>query len=60
VTTRLNAAINDILLRPDIQTEIAKLGGQIKVGPPTEFAAFIAGEAKRWLEVAEANQIKVD
>ena len=44
----------------DIQAEIAKLGGQIKVGPPTEFAAFIAGEAKRWLDVAEANQIKVD
>ena len=30
------------------------------VGPPMEFATFIAGEAKRWLEVAEANQIKVD
>jgi tripartite-type tricarboxylate transporter receptor subunit TctC len=60
VTSRLNAAINDILQRPDIQIEIAKLGGQIKVGPPTEFASFIAGEAKRWLDVAEANQIKVD
>jgi tripartite-type tricarboxylate transporter receptor subunit TctC len=60
VTTRLNAAINDILQRPDIQAEIAKLGGQIKVGPPAEFAAFIATEAKRWLDVAEANQIKVD
>ncbi len=60
VTTRLNAAINDILRRPDVQAEIAKLGGQIKVGSPAEFAAFIATEAKRWLDIAEANQIKVD
>ena len=40
--------------------EIQKLGGQIDVGTPADFSAFIATEAKRWLDVADANNIKVD
>ena len=57
---RLNEAINEILKRPDVKAEIETLGGQINVGTPADFAAFIATEAKRWLDVADANNIKVD
>jgi tripartite-type tricarboxylate transporter receptor subunit TctC len=60
VANKLNTAINDILQRPEVQVEIQKLGGQIKVGSPSDFAAFIEGEADRWLNVADANHIKVD
>jgi tripartite-type tricarboxylate transporter receptor subunit TctC len=60
VTERLNEAINDILKTPDVAAEIQKLGGQINVGSPADFAAFIAVEAKRWLDVADTNNIKVD
>jgi tripartite-type tricarboxylate transporter receptor subunit TctC len=60
VTNKLNGAINDILKNPDVAAEIRKLGGQINVGTPADFAAFIATEAKRWLDVADVNNIKVD
>ncbi len=60
VTARLNRVINDILKNAAVAAEIQKLGGQIDVGTPADFSAFIATEAKRWLDVAEANNIKVD
>jgi tripartite-type tricarboxylate transporter receptor subunit TctC len=60
ISNKLNGAINDILKNPDVEAEIRKLGGQINVGTPADFAAFIATEAKRWLDVADANNIKVD
>jgi tripartite-type tricarboxylate transporter receptor subunit TctC len=60
VTEKLNGAINDILKTSEVAAEIEKLGGQINVGSPADFAAFIAVEAKRWLDVADANNIKVD
>ena len=60
VTEKLNGAINNILKTSEVAAEIEKLGGQINVGSPADFAAFIAVEAKRWLDVADANNIKVD
>jgi tripartite-type tricarboxylate transporter receptor subunit TctC len=57
---KLNEAINAILKSPDVAAEIQKLGGQINIGSPSDFTAFIATEAKRWLDVADANNIKVD
>lgn len=60
VTEKLNHAINDILRTESVAAEIGKLGGQVNVGTPADFAAFIATEAKRWLDVADANNIKVD
>ena len=60
VTEKLNGAINNILKTSEVAAEIEKLGGQINVGSPADFAAFIAVEAKRWLDVADTNNIKVD
>jgi tripartite-type tricarboxylate transporter receptor subunit TctC len=60
VISRLNETINDILKRPEIAAEIQKLGGQINVGTSEDFAGFIATEAKRWRDVADAGNIKVD
>ena len=60
VTEKLNGAINDILRTPEVAAEIQKLGGQINIGSPADFAAFIAVEARRWLDVADTNNIKVD
>jgi tripartite-type tricarboxylate transporter receptor subunit TctC len=60
VIASLNASINDILRMPEVSAEITKLGGQINVGSAQDFSHFIAREAKRWREVADANNIKVD
>src|SRR5262249_4604716 len=60
VTAKLNSVINDILKNAVVAAEIQKLGGQIDIGTPVDFSAFIATESKRWLDVANANNIKVD
>jgi tripartite-type tricarboxylate transporter receptor subunit TctC len=60
VLSALNAAINGVLQQPDVRAEIEKLGGQINVGSAQDFSAFIAREAARWREVADANNIKVE
>jgi tripartite-type tricarboxylate transporter receptor subunit TctC len=60
VIAKLNTTVNDILRKPEIQADIAKLGGTVNVGSPQEFAAFIAREATRWREVADAGNIKVE
>ena len=60
VINKLNATINDILRKPEIQADIAKLGGTVNIGSPQEFATFISREATRWREVADAGNIKVE
>jgi tripartite-type tricarboxylate transporter receptor subunit TctC len=60
VVARLNSTINDILKSDDGQRDIARLGGVLDIGSPEDFAAFIAREAKRWRDVADAGNIKVD
>ena len=60
IVAKLNNAINDILKTPDVQKDIATLGGQTDIGAPQDFAAFIAREAKRWREVADAGNLKVN
>ena len=57
---KLNAAINGLLRDSAVQGDIAKLGGQIDIGSAEDFARFIAREARRWREVADAGNIKVD
>jgi tripartite-type tricarboxylate transporter receptor subunit TctC len=60
VIDTLNGAINDILRTPAMQADVERLGGFINVGSPQDFATFIAREAKRWRDVADAANIKVD
>jgi tripartite-type tricarboxylate transporter receptor subunit TctC len=60
IVAKLNATINDILRTPEMQADVAKLGGTINIGSAQDFATFIAREAKRWREVADAGNIKVD
>jgi tripartite-type tricarboxylate transporter receptor subunit TctC len=60
VIGKLNQTISDILKTKEMQADVARLGGSVDVGDADHFAAFIAREAKRWREVADAANIKVD
>jgi tripartite-type tricarboxylate transporter receptor subunit TctC len=60
IVEKLNAAVNEILKSKDAQTGLARLGAEAKIGPPQDFAAFIAAETPRWAAIANATGIKVD
>ena len=56
----LNSAINGDLKSDEMRASLAKLGVQASPGTAEEFAAFIAGEAQKWLRVTTAAGIRVD
>jgi tripartite-type tricarboxylate transporter receptor subunit TctC len=39
---------------------LAKIGFESKVGAPEDFAAFIAEELARWVDVAKITGVKID
>jgi tripartite-type tricarboxylate transporter receptor subunit TctC len=60
IVARLNAAINEGLVAPEMQETITKLGAVAVPGTAADFAAFIAGEERKWTAVAKAANIRID
>ena len=60
VVARLNQAINDALASNDMKEALRKLGSEALGGPPRDFAALLAEESPKWIEVVKASGIKVD
>ena len=40
IVDRLNAAINESLTSPDVAAAFAKMGAEVRPGPPQDFSAF--------------------
>src|SRR5262249_2931436 len=51
IIARLNAAINEGLKAPAVQSTLAQLSVDVKPGSPEDFAAFLAKEKDKWLAV---------
>jgi tripartite-type tricarboxylate transporter receptor subunit TctC len=60
VIQKLNAALNEGLASPDIQKTITALGSEAKPNSPAEFAAYIAAQHKKWIEVGKAANVKIN
>jgi len=60
IVARLNIAINDGLLSPDIRTALARVGSDPLAGSPQDFAAFIASEAKKWADTVRSAGLKME
>jgi tripartite-type tricarboxylate transporter receptor subunit TctC len=60
VVGKLNGVINETLKAADMQELLTKFGSEPRIGSPQEFAAFLAGETKRWGDVAKAANVVVD
>jgi tripartite-type tricarboxylate transporter receptor subunit TctC len=60
VVSTLNAAINESLQSPELRTSIARQGGTVKISSPSEFAAFVAAEAKKWPSLVKAARLKAE
>jgi tripartite-type tricarboxylate transporter receptor subunit TctC len=60
IVAKLNATANEILKSKEAQAGLARLGAEARIGPPQDFAAFIAAETPRWAAIANATGIKVE
>ena len=60
VVNVLNKTINDGLATPENKEAIAHLGAISNPGSPQDFAAFIAAQHRKWLQVAKSAHISID
>jgi tripartite-type tricarboxylate transporter receptor subunit TctC len=60
IVGRINAALAEGLKAPEAQAALGKLGLTAQSMTPTEFAAFMAAETKRWAEVVKAAGIRLE
>jgi tripartite-type tricarboxylate transporter receptor subunit TctC len=60
ITTRLNTLLSEGMQAKDIQANLAKVGTESKPGTPAEFAAYIAAQHRKWLEVGKAANVTLN
>ena len=60
IVKKLSDAMNEGLAAPEMQKTIANLGSESKPNTPAEFAAYIAAQHKKWVEVGKAANVKVN
>ena len=60
IVTRIHAEVVKALAAPQMKERIAAEGAEIVGSPPTEFAAFIRSETKKWSEVVQRSGMKLE
>jgi len=58
IAEQINRTVNEVLALQEIQAQFEALGVQPRMVTPQELAAFVAGEAKRWTDVARDAKIE--
>jgi tripartite-type tricarboxylate transporter receptor subunit TctC len=60
IIARLNAALQKVLLRPEVKERFAALGVSSLGGTPQEFSAFIREDFAKWTKVIKDGNIKAE
>jgi tripartite-type tricarboxylate transporter receptor subunit TctC len=60
IVDKLNAAINEAVKPPEVVAALGKLGAEVRTGSPAEFAAFLAKERDKWVDVVTRTGIKAE
>jgi tripartite-type tricarboxylate transporter receptor subunit TctC len=60
VVGKLNGVINETLKAADMTELLTRFGSQARIGSPQDFAAFLAGETRKWADIAKAANVSVD
>lgn len=60
IVQRLNAALNEVLVIPELKASMAKLGLAPKPGTPQQFAAFLEAERHAWTQAVTLTGVKID
>ena len=58
IAEQINRTVNEVLALQEIQAQFEALGVQPRMVTPQELTAFVAGEAKRWTDVARDAKIE--
>ena len=58
IIAKLNAALNEILLDPEVIKQISDTGSQPGGGSPQDFAQFIRAETTKWAKVIKSAKIE--
>jgi tripartite-type tricarboxylate transporter receptor subunit TctC len=60
IIKKISDAMNEGLATAEMQKTITALGSEAKPNSPAEFAAYIAAQNKKWVEVGKAAGVKVN
>jgi tripartite-type tricarboxylate transporter receptor subunit TctC len=60
IVDKLNVAVNDSLKGAEIVAALGKLGAEVRTGSAAEFAAFLAKERDKWVDVVARTGIKAE
>ncbi len=60
IVSRLDQASREVLARPDVIAQFAKLGLEITAMPAREFATFMSGDVQKWIKLTRELQIKAE
>ena len=60
IVKMLNETLNEGMQLPQMKTLINNAGSEPKPNSPEEFAAYIAFQHAKWVEVGKAAQVKID
>jgi tripartite-type tricarboxylate transporter receptor subunit TctC len=60
VVVRLNAAVREVLRRPEIQKRFNELAIEAFTGSPDEFKGYLANEIEKWGRVIKAVGVRLD
>jgi tripartite-type tricarboxylate transporter receptor subunit TctC len=60
VVAWLNRAAREAFTAPAVHARLEQQGAQLPLGPPEEFAAFVAAERQRWSEVIRKANIRLE
>jgi tripartite-type tricarboxylate transporter receptor subunit TctC len=60
IVLRLNKAFHTIVERPEVREMLLSEGGDLKLGTPDEFAAFLKSEVAKWAQVIKRAGITAE
>jgi tripartite-type tricarboxylate transporter receptor subunit TctC len=60
IVNRINAAMNEGMQTPEVQKLLSNVGTESKPGSPADFAAYVAAQHKKWVEVGKAAGVRIN
>ncbi|MGH8667902.1 MAG: Bug family tripartite tricarboxylate transporter substrate binding protein [Burkholderiales bacterium] len=60
VVAKLNRDVNTVLRQPDVNARLTALGMDVRPGTPESLDKLVRGEIRKWTEVGQAANIKVE
>jgi len=60
VVAKLNRDVNTVLRQSDVRERLTGLGMEVRPGTPESLDTLVRGEIKKWTEVGQAANIKVE